>query len=87
MTIASIITKLPLLKLFRQSNMVSELCEDIEIYYLMFNHMNDDKLQHINTHQPNEIKLFFEGWELYQRVVENNYMKHQEMIELFGSLD
>ena len=44
--------------------------------------MNNDPLQHINTHPPNDIKLFFEGWELYQRVVENNYMKHQEMIKL-----
>lgn len=44
--------------------------------------MKDNKLEHDNTHQTDETKFFFEGWELNHPVVENNYMMHQEMVEL-----
>ncbi len=33
-------------------------------------------------HKNEEIQKFFEGWELYKKVIENNYMVHNEVIEI-----
>lgn len=43
--------------------------------------MSKTNLQTINTEHSQDIESYFNDWQRYQKIVDNNYMRHQELYE------